>query len=266
MDLYRKSRGVVLTTDLVWFHTFSLLEWTDTNLPDGQKISLKFSKGWAGCFKQRHQFRFRGVQSEALGADQAAIDSRMPELMLTLMNCSAKWRLQRRRIRVVLQAGAQLDAFQDGILGLQIRKSRITVLACSSNDCTEMFPLMVTSSVSILHCFKRKSSSERGMDYHVNKIAWITMDLFFQWLTCLHCYTGGAPGRKIFLLIENCSAHRFCDTLLKLGKVVVEVLPPNTTDKMQPLDAGIIGLGKARYKHRLLFRVFDSNVAEKNSK
>lgn len=43
-----------------------------------------------------------------------------------------------------------------------------------------------------------------------------------------------------------------------MQNVRVEFLPPNTTSRVQPLDAGIIAWVKAKYKRRLLLRVFEN--------
>ena len=45
----------------------------------------------------------------------------------------------------------------------------------------------------------------------------------------------------------------------------VTFLPPNTTSKLQPLDAGVIAYVKAMYRRRLLFRVFDNIDAGRKS-
>ena len=60
------------------------------------------------------------------------------------------------------------------------------------------------------------------------------------------------------MLIDNSSAYGIADSLPPLRNVRVKFLPPNKTSRVQPLDAGIIAWVKAKYKRRLLFRVFDN--------
>ena len=43
----------------------------------------------------------------------------------------------------------------------------------------------------------------------------------------------------------------------QLSNVRVEYLPPNTTSHMQPMDQGIINLGKGNYKKRLVKKMLD---------
>ena len=58
-------------------------------------------------------------------------------------------------------------------------------------------------------------------------------------------------GRKILLFVDNCSAHPHVD----LSNVNLMFLPPNTTSRLQPCDAGIIATFKAHYRKRLLRHV-----------
>ena len=78
------------------------------------------------------------------------------------------------------------------------------------------------------------------------------MELFHGWLQRLDQYIGRTPGRKILLLLDDCSAHGKKESLPELQNVHVEFLPPNTTSKVQPLDAGIIAWVKKMYRRRLL--------------
>lgn len=86
----------------------------------------------------------------------------------------------------------------------------------------------------------------------------MTQELFFDWLRRLSQYVGRFSGRKILLFIENCSAHGSKDNLSVFDYLRIEFLPPNTTSKVQPLDAGIIALVKRKYKRRLLLRIFEN--------
>jgi len=53
-------------------------------------------------------------------------------------------------------------------------------------------------------------------------------------------------GRSVILLVDNASSHIFDD--LSLTYVKIRFLPPNTTSKLQPLDAGIISAFKKHYR------------------
>ena len=85
----------------------------------------------------------------------------------------------------------------------------------------------------------------------------MTSALLFEWLIRLNSFIRGTVKEKVLLLIDNCSAHRRIDTLPELDHVEVVFLSPNTTSKLQPLDAGIIASLKANYRRRQLERAVD---------
>ncbi len=57
--------------------------------------------------------------------------------------------------------------------------------------------------------------------------------------------------RKILLFMDNCGAHPH----LELSNIELAFLPPNTTSKLQPMDAGIIQTTKVTYRKKLLRHV-----------
>jgi hypothetical protein len=60
-------------------------------------------------------------------------------------------------------------------------------------------------------------------------------------------------GRKVLLILDNCSAHTSVEnlsSLVELRNTTVLYLPPNMTSKIQPCDAGIIRNFKAYYRQR----------------
>lgn len=70
---------------------------------------------------------------------------------------------------------------------------------------------------------------------------------------------------KVFLLLDNCSAHGSYELLPELQSVRVHFLPPNPMSQIQQFYAGIIASLKAQYLHRLLFlqrQCFDNRDAE----
>ena len=55
----------------------------------------------------------------------------------------------------------------------------------------------------------------------------------------------------VVLLLDNFSAHNIQSSVI-LKNVIPIYLPPNTTSKSQPFDAGIIATFKVKYKAKLL--------------
>ena len=78
----------------------------------------------------------------------------------------------------------------------------------------------------------------------------MTSEFFLSWLHGVNNRMA-AQDRKIILFIDNCSAHPD----VQLSNVKVVFLPPNTTSKLQPCDAGIIQAVKTNYRKSLLRRL-----------
>ena len=68
--------------------------------------------------------------------------------------------------------------------------------------------------------------------------------------------------RKVLLLIDNAPSHS--TTNVNHPNVEVVYLPPNTTSKLQPLDAGIIAAFKCHIRKRQLTYALDALENEKN--
>ena len=71
---------------------------------------------------------------------------------------------------------------------------------------------------------------------------------FFEWLLRFESFVKQTPGRKVLWLLDNFSGHGSGQCLPHLSAVDVRFLPPNTTSKLQPMDAGIIASLKRRYR------------------
>jgi hypothetical protein len=83
-----------------------------------------------------------------------------------------------------------------------------------------------------------------------NKKAWMTGPFFELYLRRFNSYIGRTKMRKVLLIIDNAPSHIYDH--LSLAYVEVYPLPPNTTSKLQPLDAGMISSFKRHYRQRQL--------------
>jgi hypothetical protein len=73
-------------------------------------------------------------------------------------------------------------------------------------------------------------------EYTVNKKAWMTNELFAEWL--LRIYNQMKTQEpKMLLFIDNFLTHNI---ILNCEAIKLKYLPPNTTSKSQSLDQGII--------------------------
>ena len=72
--------------------------------------------------------------------------------------------------------------------------------------------------------------------------------MLFDWLQRFDEIISHTAGRNFALFVDNCSALGSVETLPELRSVTVLSLPPNTTSKVQPMDAGVIAAIKLRYR------------------
>ncbi len=93
----------------------------------------------------------------------------------------------------------------------------------------------------------------------------MTQVIFLEWLKG---FDARMAGRNVLLIMDNCSAHiplKQLASVVTLRNTTVFYLPPNTTSKIQPCDAGIIRSLKAYYRrrfNRLLIQRLQDKVAD----
>ena len=130
-------------------------------------------------------------------------------------------------------------------------KDRITLMVCSNMSGTDKKKLLVIGKSKQPRCFKNVKSLP--VDYEANCNAWMTSEIFENWLRSwdkqlrLQC-------RKILLLVDNCPAH---PNVKALTNIKLEFLPPNTTSIVQPTDQGIIKNRKGFYRKQLCDRLLE---------
>ena len=113
-------------------------------------------------------------------------------------------------------------------------KERLTAMVCANMSGTDKLPLLIIGKPSNPRCFKHVKSLPT--EYDANKKAWMTSDIFKEWVKKLDKKMR-KKQRKIALIIDNCPAH---PKIPGLQAVDLVFLPPNTTSKTQPRDQGIV--------------------------
>ena len=125
-------------------------------------------------------------------------------------------------------------------------------------QCGEKLTLLMIGHAAKPRCFRNVRSLP--VKYKSNKNAWMTSDLFMEWLLDLDTQMA-EQRRNILLFADNCSAHVKAAQNIQLRQVKLIFLPPNSTSRSQPLDQGIIRSFKAHYRKRILLKIiaaFDS--------
>ncbi|XP_042149492.1 tigger transposable element-derived protein 6-like [Ixodes scapularis] len=204
--------------------------------------------GWIQRFKDRHGIVYKNVVGEAASLDVNAKDewlaTKLPELLERFQESDIFNGDETALFYEMLPT--KTHALKgDPCVGGKHSKVRVTVFVCANMDGTERLKPFVIGKSKRPHCFRNQCIPVR---YRNNKKAWMTRDLFEEWLLE---FDGAMEKqkRKVVLLLDNCSAHNVSP---KLTSVEVMFLPPNTTAGLQPMDAGVIANFKALYRRRML--------------
>ena len=85
----------------------------------------------------------------------------------------------------------------------------------------------------------------------------MTGDFFWQYFQCFNAHV----RQKVLLIIDNALSHIWKTE--EFPNLDIVTLPPNTTSKLQPLDAGIIAAFKCQLRKQQLAYALD--VIEQNN-
>ncbi|KAI7340379.1 hypothetical protein KC315_g724 [Hortaea werneckii] len=225
-----------------------------------------WSNGWLGKFKARKgikEFTRHGeagsVNEEetmaALAIVQARIAQYSPENQYNCDETGLFWKAMPER---------SLSTHR--IAGIKSDKARITLHFCVNASGNHKLKPWIIGQYQKPTCFRAARIEPERLDciYRWNKKAWMTAEIFTEWL---RWFDRQMTGRKVVLLLDNFSAHIAAYNELsalpegyRLQNTEVVWLPPNLTSKTQPLDQGIIASFKAIYKRcwiRFIAEEFD---------
>lgn len=244
------SARICVNGQLIKEQAKRLQEMMNEELPSNQKKNLKFSDGWLSNFQRRSNLRSLKCHGESGDADDGAIKEALPEIRRFLQIYNADDIFNADEFGHFYCMAPDRTIAMERLPGLKKEKVRLTYLACCNATGSEKIPLMCIGKANKPRCFKKKSGAELGFDYYSNGRARMTTPLFFAWLLRFSSFiTRTNPNRKVALLLDNCSPHGSKDSLPPLDNVEVYFLPPNTTSKIQPMDAGIIAAVKVKYRN-----------------
>ncbi|XP_064477015.1 tigger transposable element-derived protein 6-like [Ornithodoros turicata] len=214
---------------------------------------FKASAGWLQRFKGRHCIVGKVIAGEGASADFSGANSWLEDKLLHILA-----RYESRDIYNADETGLffkmllnrTLTIKGDSCVGGKQSKQRLTVLLCVNMDGSDKRVPLVIGKSKRPHSFK--DAKRLPVQYVSNSKAWMTRALFSDWLRELD-RDMKRTGRKICLLLDNCSAHHVEGT--KLDNVELQFFPANCTSKIQPLDQGIIHSVKCAYRHRQIERL-----------
>ncbi|GFT71785.1 tigger transposable element-derived protein 6 [Trichonephila clavipes] len=131
-------------------------------------------------------------------------------------------------------------------------KEQLTILLAVNMDGSEKITPLVIGKSAKPRCFKGINSFPTK--YRSNKKAWMTTELFNEWLISLNSDMK-IEKRHILLFLDNCIVH---NNAPPLSNVKLQFFPPNSTSKLQPLDLGIIHNFKTFYRREVVKSILDN--------
>lgn len=223
---------------------------------------FKVSNGFIDSFKRRHSLTSRRMHGEAASADSATAVEVLPELQALLQTFRHVYNMDESGLFFRLLPDRTIAA--NAAAGFKKAKERITFAVTVSMKGDHKLPLWVIGQAANPRCFG-KNGPPKTIIYRNNKKAWMTGDLFGEYLQWFDNQMvrrlPNEPEESVLLLVDNCSAH-ILPNPSKFKRLKVHFLPPNTTSRLQPADAGIIKCIKSYYKRELLrkaVRAYDNS-------
>ncbi|GFV68422.1 tigger transposable element-derived protein 6 [Trichonephila clavipes] len=199
-------------------------------------IELSASDGWLTNFKKKNGIVFKKTCGESSSVD---------------INVCSKWQnslsdlikeYEPRNIFNIMKPDSFSSVFhkktfafkKEKCHGGKHSKERLTILLAVNMDGSEKITPLVIGKSAKPWCFKDINSFPTK--YRSNKKAWMTTELFNEWLVSLNSDMK-REKRHIILFLDNCTVH---NNAPPLSNVKLQCFPPNSTSKLQPLDQGII--------------------------
>ncbi|GFT47275.1 tigger transposable element-derived protein 4 [Nephila pilipes] len=215
------------------------------NLP-----AFKASNGWLDSFRRRHSIVCNGAFGES-GTNISKIEDKTSIPSITegydpqdIYNLGETGLLFRALPdRTMIELGKKCR-------GGKLSNERLTIGFCCNSVGEREIPVIVTKSKEP-KSFKEADLSSLGIRHRHNKKAWMTSEIFEEWLQDLN-ERMKTRKKKILLLIDYAPCH---PDEVTLSNIAVRFLPPNPLSPLQPLDQGIIQSFKILYRKNLLKRL-----------
>lgn len=224
---------------------------------------FKASRGWFEKFKKRTGIHNVKVHGEAASADAVAAtefvrtfkaliekDGYVPQQVFNCDETGLFWKQLPRRTYITREEQSRP--------GHKAMKDRLTLLlAANARGDLKIKPLLVYKSETP-RSFRahRVNKDELGVLWRSNQKAWVTKNIFVDWLTQVfipdvkaYLLAANLPV-KALLVLDNAPGHpKDLDEYLNGEHAFLRVvfLPPRTTPILQPMDQQVIATFKKLY-------------------
>lgn len=215
---------------------------------------FKGSSGWLQRFKNRHEIVCHTLSGEGSAVNLDSCEKWLENFRPLLQEYEERdvYNVDETGVFYKLLPERSLAVKNETCHGGKKHKDRVTAVVAVNMDGSDKRQLTVIGKSARPRCLRGVRNLQ--VDYWSNKKAWMTTELFEDWLKAFD-EDMEKQQRKVLLLLDNCSAHKVS---CPLKAVRLMFLPPNTTSVLQPLDKGIIRSLKCSYRKRLVTQlVFD---------
>lgn len=229
-------------------------------VPAEERLAL--SNGWLDGLKQRRQLKFYSEKKAAASSKEVQAErTRVAELVAEFLagdsgrSVDDVWNADETSF---FYACAPDRALAEATTAtVKQSSSRLTVcLAANASGSQRRAPLFIGKDERL----QEKAGHQLGFKYAANKTAWMTGDVFAEWLRDWNAELKDQK-RHILLLLDNFSGHR-CGGA-KLSHIRIEYLAPNLNAQVQPSDAGVIRTFKALFRRNTVMRSIDKLFSDR---
>ena len=146
-------------------------------------VNFKATNGWFCRWKNRSQISFKRVVGEARDADVSAANTWTADVLPSLLKDYRPDCVYNCDETALYYRATPEGTFcfpGDKAVGGKVAKERLTIMCCANSDGTHKLPLFVIGKSKSPRCFKGVKSLP--VKYSFNKIAWMTANLFKEWV------------------------------------------------------------------------------------
>jgi uncharacterized protein CbrC (UPF0167 family) len=216
------------------------------------ETELKCSGGWVQRFCKRHGFRSFQSHGESGDAQMEGIDDQLDTIRKKIEAYDLADIYNMDETGLFYNMSPDKTIAQRQIEGSKKDKTRITIAFICNADGSDRFMPLFIGRAGKPRCFQKKTGAELGFFYLYNPKAWMTGPFFESFLRRFSIHV----KRKVLLIIDNAPSHIWDAS--KFPNIEILPLPPNTTSKLQPMDAGIIASFKRHYHRKQLAYALDA--------
>ncbi|XP_010626225.1 tigger transposable element-derived protein 4 [Fukomys damarensis] len=221
---------------------------------------FKCSNGWLDRFKSRYGLVFRAQPTEASGipVDPSTVWSQNvlpyylndyhPKNVFNVKETALLYRM----------LPTNTFAFKGETCSVgKLCKDRITLVVGANMDGSEKLPLLIIGKNRNPHCFKGIKSLP--VYYEANRMAWMTSDIFEQWMQKLD-EKFQAQQRRVVIFVDSFPAH---PEVKNLKSIELAFFPSCLSSEIIAMKQGVIKSLKIKYRHCLIKKFLNSVESSK---